>query len=176
MKNTKNNFLIFMLLLFTFWGNSCIIIQDSNTQDYSTVDSISGDFNKDSLVETIKVLSNKNEYYFAYYNSKGDLLILNKNIFFQKGDLGKDSDFIYLSYNDTLLNLTQEFGSTSPNGWYIAYISHYNNELFIDSIEKRIIVWKEYQNTNEEMAIESKSKIIMQPINNFNLTKELLAL
>ena len=172
MTNSKNRHSVFVIFLFVICSNSCITNQKNTTQLYHTVDSISGDFNKDGLIETIRVLNNKNEYYLTFYNFKDSILMLNKNIFFKKGDLGKDSDFIYLSYNDNILTITQEFGASRPDGWYLSYFSFHNNELFIDSIAKIT----KLLNVNDELGIDSKTKTIIKPLNNFNLSKELLEL
>jgi hypothetical protein len=143
----------------------------ASIKNYIVVDSLRIDFNDDSKIETIKILNNKDSFHFSIFSNTDSLVLLNKNILFSKGELGKESEYIYLSYNDSVLIITQEFGSARPEGWYLAYISFRDNYYVIDSIEKKSKIWN-HDNRKNTLEIESQVEIINCLLEDCNLINE----
>ena len=100
------------------------------------------------------------------------------NIIFDIGDLQKNgTDFLHISWIEKSIIITQEFGITRPDGWFICYISSKKNKYLVDSIA---VERKNYQSDNDRDFIIRNSKKIDLNIEQFNkkpyLTKLMLGL
>lgn len=132
----------------------------------SFIDSLEGDFNFDNKIDILRIeKAYDNKLLFNIYESKSYKPKLSlKNVIYNIGDLKPTQDFTYLSFEKGNIIITQEYGSQSPEGWFIAYIRNKKNLYIVDSISNSY-----KKKINDNIEIVSKSKTINKNINKVNL-------
>ena len=159
--------LFFTFLLYSFsipYLDNCKELQDN------IIDSLSGDFNHNSKIDKILVLKRNENLIFQIYEDGNKTPKVNSNkTLYRIGDINgsEKTDFVFLSFENNIITVMQEFGSTSPDGFCSAYITNAQNEYVIDSISIDRKRWG-----TEKVTLERKSKKISKPIQKTNLVKE----
>lgn len=159
--------LFFTFLLYSFsnpYLNNCKGLQDN------ILDSLCGDFNHNSKMDKILILKKNENLIFQIYEDGNKIPKVNSNrTLYRIGDINgsEKTDFVFLSFENNIITIMQEFGSARPDGFCSAYISNANDEYIIDSISIDRKKWG-----TEELTLERKSKKISKQIRKTNLVKE----
>lgn len=132
------------------------------------------DFNFDNHLDTLKVLmrdSINSDLVVCFFGNKHS--VISKKAIFPKGELYSEEslnnvDFVY---DKRTIIFSQEYGSASPEGWYICYINYNikSKELVVDSISNR---WKNFNAKTDADFIKSKTKSIKVNLKDFNAQTE----
>lgn len=134
MKNLLfRNLVLLMFFIFIFCksftnnSKSNVKFTNKNFNNYEIIDSIIGDFNFDFKSDIIRILKNKDQKvrFELYENGNKKALISSEKLIFNYGYLKPyELDFITLSFENKTILISQEYGTTNPNGWNETYISY----------------------------------------------------
>ena len=132
------------------------------------------DFNCDGNLDTLKIINKEDKNHEMVINVFGNNQpFISKNIIFQNENLytGDKKNNISILYKKNTINLIQEYGSSSPEGWYTCYINYnkYTNTFVVDSVNQSS---KNFAAKSDEDFIRSKTKILKINLENFDAQKE----
>ena len=136
------------------------------------VDSLLVDVNFDGLNDAVRIKKLKDStLVFEIFENKSKFpKVSERKILFKIGDLSTNgTDFISLSFENKSLIINQEYGSSSPNGWYITYISCKDNIYIVDSISNN---YKDWKVSNDSVVVKRKTNFINKKLSKLNLLKE----
>ena len=172
MKTLENMKKLLGLIFFTFvlYSFSNPFLNNCKDLKGNILDSLSGDFNHNSKIDKILILKRNENLIFQIYEDGNNTPKVNSNkTLYRIGDINcsEKTDFVFLSFENNIITIMQEFGSASPDGFCSAYITNAHNEYVIDSISIDRKRWG-----TEKVTLERKSKKINKKIEKTNLVKE----